>query len=99
MGSLDISEIIIEAKVFLSTKKLLQLDIKLRKPYADLNRFYQDYRRVTQNLQDERIIYADEKKDELKKLPPFSTQTSEKDRYLDLKKKLRTETNTSMKPV
>ena len=72
IGSLDITEIVCEAKAFLGSKKILVLDIKLRKPYNDLNKFYQDYRRVTENMKEEKISYREADKSELKKLPSFS---------------------------
>lgn len=49
---MDVSEVIIEAKVFLPTRKVMYVDVKLRRPYHDLNRFYQDFRKVNQTLMD-----------------------------------------------
>ena len=90
IDGMDVSELVLEAKVFLSTRKVLFTDVKVRRPYSDLNRFYQDFRKVSQNLLDDRIVYKEEKKTDLKRpLPPLTTKESEKGG--DIKKKLKRE--------
>lgn len=60
VGSIDISELLLEAKIFWKSKKVLNIPLRLRKPYADLNKFYQEFNRVSQLLQEEKIEFKDQ---------------------------------------
>ena len=85
-GVIDVSEIIIEAKVFFPTRKLLILDVKVLKPYNDLKKFYNDFRSTSQSLYEDRIVFKEQKKDESKRQLPTFEKVNEKNKE-ELKKK------------
>jgi hypothetical protein len=61
---IDITEIYYECKALLAEKRNVVIDIKIRRPYADLHRFYQDFDRVQSVYADEIPRQPEEKKKE-----------------------------------
>lgn len=91
-GVIDVLEICLECKALFVDRRALYIDLRIRKPYYDLTKFYHDYDRIPSVFADEMPRMPEERKKEdnrdLLKRPPQAPYSS-KDLLEDMEQRKR----------